>query len=290
MSDPQDPAALFDPRPCHLGEGPLWHPGRGQLFWFDILGKALLSRQDGAALEWSFEEHVSAAGWVDDQTLLIASETGLSLFDIGTGGQEHLAALEADNPVTRSNDGRADPWGGFWIGTMGKAAEPGAGAIYRYYRGEIRRVFGQITIPNAICFSPDGGWLYFTDTPRRTIWRQRLRDVDGWPEAEPPETFVDLTGERLNPDGAVVDQSGCLWNAQWGAARVACYTPDGGFARALPFPARQISCPAFGGEGLRTLFATSARDGLRPGTEADGQTFTLPLDLVAGQREHRVRP
>jgi len=288
MTDPRDPAAtLFDPRPCRLGEGPLWHPGRDQLFWFDILGKRLLSRQDGAALDWSFEEHVSAAGWVDDDTLLIASETGLSLFDIATGGQQHLAALEADNPLTRSNDGRADPWGGFWIGTMGKAAEPGAGAIYRYFRGEIRRVFDAITIPNAICFPPDGGWLYFSDTPRRTIWRQRLRDEDGWPEADPPEVFIDLTGEGLNPDGAVVDRDGRLWNAQWGVARIACYGLDGRFERAIPFAASQISCPAFGGPGLQTLFATSARDGLNPATAADGQTFAAALDL-AGQREHRV--
>jgi len=203
--------------------------------------------QDGAALEWSFEEHVSAAGWVDDDTLLIASETGLGLFDIATGRQQRLAALEAETSVTRSNDGRADPWGGFWIGTMGKAAEPGAGAIYRYFRGEIRRVFDRITIPNAICFSPDGDWLYFTDTPRRTIWRQRLRDADGWPAPEAPESFVDLTGAGLNPDGAVVDRDGRLWNAQWGPPGSPAMDPTAGSNRRFPSrPARSPARPSAG--------------------------------------------
>ena len=235
--------------------------------------------------EWQFDEHVSAAGWVDADRLLIASETALFLFDLETGTRRDLVPLEADNLVTRSNDGRADPWGGFWIGTMGRNAEEKAGAIYRYYRGELRCLFDGITISNAICFSPDRATAYFTDTRSRRIMRQPL-GKDGWPEGE-STVFVDLTGEGLNPDGAVVDAEGCLWNAQWGAARVARYGPDGRFLSAIPFPARQMTCPAFGGDGLRRLFATSATQGLSEKATADGQTFATEVD-VAGQAEHRV--
>ena len=276
---------VHDPRACRLGEGPLWHPERRQLFWFDILGKRLLSRDGTAQREWQFDEHVSAAGWVDADRLLIASETALFLFDLETGTRRDLVPLEADNLVTRSNDGRADPWGGFWIGTTGRNAEEKAGAIYRYYRGELRCLFDGITISNAICFSPDRATAYFTDTRSRRIMRQPL-GKDGWPEGE-STVFVDLTGEGLNPDGAVVDAEGCLWNAQWGAARVARYGPDGRFLSAIPFPARQMTCPAFGGDGLRRLFATSATQGLSEKATADGQTFATEVD-VAGQAEHRV--
>lgn len=291
--DPVPTASLFDDRRCTLGEGPLWHPGRAQLFWFDILGRRLLSRspdrQHDNTQEWHFDEYVSAAGWTGQDSLLIASQTALWHFDIGTGHHEKILPLEADNPVTRSNDGRADPWGGFWIGTMGKALEHGAGAIYRYYQGELRQVFDKITISNAICFSPEGHWVYFTDTPRQTIWRQALRSADGWPAATEPEIFIDLRSERLNPDGAVVDSTGCLWNAQWGASRVACYGPDGSFSHAVSFAASQISCPAFGGAELQTLFATSATEGLPDASgSADGQTFALRLE-VTGQSEHQIR-
>ncbi len=120
-------ATLWDDRACKLGEGPLWHPERKQLFWFDILGQKLLTRTDSGPIEWHFDEIVSAAGWVDDSTLLIASETALFTFDLNSAESEFIAPLEADTPATRSNDGRADPWGGFWIGTMSKTAETGAG-------------------------------------------------------------------------------------------------------------------------------------------------------------------
>jgi len=279
-------AQVFDPRRCALGEGPLWHPEREQLFWFDILAKRLLTRDEDGPRHWQFGEHVSAAGWIDRDTLLIASETALFRFDIETGEQAHVAPLEADNPVTRSNDGRADPFGGFWIGTMGKAAEPGAGAIYRFFEGRVERLFAGITISNAICFSPDGRFAYFTDTPKRRIQRQKLDDA-GWPVGA-PELFVDLSRDRLNPDGAVVDAEGCLWNAQWGAGRVARYGPDGSFLTAIALPATQVSCPAFGGPGLTTLFATSASEGIDAPAADDGLTFSVETGIV-GQAEHRVK-
>ncbi|MGV6849651.1 MAG: SMP-30/gluconolactonase/LRE family protein [Marinibacterium sp.] len=276
---------LFDDRVCDLGEGPIWHPRRRQLFWFDILGRRLMSRHGDARLEWRFDDHVSAAGWVDDDTLLIASEIGLFTFDLRQGTRADIAPLEADNPVTRSNDGRADPFGGFWIGTMGKRAEPGAGAIYRYYKGRVERLCSALTIPNAICFSPDGSIACFTDTPTRRILRQPL-DGDGWPKG-PAETFIDLTGDGLNPDGAVIDAEGCLWNAQWGAGRVARYDPKGRFLSEIAFPAGQMSCPAFGGDDLKTLFTTSATEGLSAPKAQEGCVFAVHTG-IAGQPEHRV--
>ncbi len=278
-------ASPFDHRPCDLGEGPLWHPERGQLFWFDILGKRLLTVENGAPREWQFDGHVSAAGWVDRDRLLIATETGLILFDLDSGAEHPVAAIEADNPVTRSNDGRADPWGGFWIGTMGKDFEPYAGSIWRWHRGRLRRLFDRITVPNAICFSPDRRWACFTDTWSRRVMRQAL-GADGWPEGE-PELFLDLREERLNPDGAVMDAEGCFWVAQWGAGRVARYSPEGTFLSAVEVPARQASCPAFGGTDLTRLFITSARMGLTDPGPDDGLTFAADVG-IRGQAEHRV--
>ncbi len=274
---------VFSDALCALGEGPLWHPERKQLFWFDILGKRMFSKGDSGGGGWQFEEQYSAAGWVDRNTLLMASATGFWRFDIATAKQEHIADLEADNPVTRSNDGRADPQGGFWIGTMGLQAEAYAGAIYRYYRGEVRQLFDRITISNSICFAPDGRNAYFTDTHSRRIQKVAL-DAEGWPDGD-PEVFLDLRTEELNPDGSVVDANGNLWNAQWGASRVACYSPQGQFLRAIDVPASQATCPAFGGSDLSTMFVTSAADGVHE--DAAGMTFFARMD-VKGQAEHRV--
>ncbi|MHA6344838.1 SMP-30/gluconolactonase/LRE family protein [Roseivivax sp. CAU 1761] len=277
---------IFSDTVCELGEGPLWHPWEDALYWFDILRGRLHRRQtEGAEQHWSFDRAVSAAGWVESGRLLIASETDLFLFDTASGEEESLVPLAADAPDLRSNDGRADPMGGFWIGTMAKDGRSGAGAIYRYFRGELRRLYDRLTIPNAICFCPEGRYAYFTDTPTMIIRRVAL-DHEGWPKGD-PETFVDLSPEGLRPDGAVIDSRGNLWNAQWGAGRVACYNPEGKFMTAAGLAAGQVSCPAFGGPELNILFVTSAADGAPQDDPLAGVTFSVPMGFT-GQREHRV--
>jgi sugar lactone lactonase YvrE len=276
---------LFDDRICALGEGAFWHPLRQQFFWFDILNSKLLTRTDDGPQEWQMTEMCSAAGWIDADTLLIASETALFRFDLRTGSRSDLCALEADNPVTRSNDGRADPWGGFWIGTMGKGAQPEAGSIYRYFGGELRRIVRDITIPNAICFAPDQRCAYYADTDAQKIWRQRL-DATGWPEGA-PQLFRDLTPEGIFPDGAVTDAAGNLWNAQWGSGRVACYDAGGTFVTALEVPAGQSSCPAFGGAELGDLYVTTAAVGDKG--EGVGKTYRITGTGIEGRAEPQVR-
>lgn len=271
---------VHDPRVCALGEGPLWHPDLETLFWFDILGKKLLC-EDGR--DWQFEEHVSAAGWIDTEHLLIASESKLFRFNLASGVSKDIVALEADNPATRSNDGRTDPWGGFWIGTMGKNAEPGAGAIYRMYQGKLRKLFGEITISNSICFSPDRKFAYATDSTTGIILKIPLDD-DGFPVGD-IGVLVDLSSDGLTPDGSVVAADGSLLNAQWGAGRVARYSESGDFIEAFDLPTDQITCPAFGGPDLTTLFATSASHGIDQ-SEA-GKTFAVAT-TIAGQKEYQV--
>lgn len=294
MTDLSLPAAgLFDDRPCDLGEGAFWHPVRKQLFWFDITGGRLLSRDAAGPREWRFDGPVSAAGWIDEDTLLLAASGALLRFDIPSGRSEPVARLDCAGGQLRPNDGRADPWGGFWIGTMGHAAEPQAGAIWRWHRGEMRRLFDRITIPNAICFTPDGGHACFTDTPGRIIFRQPL-DSRGWPRGA-PEPWLDLRGPELNPDGAVIDAAGRLWLAQWGAGRVAAHGPEGRFLGAVAVGAPHASCPAFGGATLSTLHVTTARQGMDANalaaTPQAGMSFAADLAAqgVRGQAEHRVQ-
>ncbi len=283
-------STVFDDRPCELGEGPLWHPHRRQLFWFDILGKRLMTREGDAQKEWVFDEHVSAAGWVDHDNLLVASETGLWRYSLISGEKVLVVPLEADNPTTRSNDGRADPWGGFWIGTMGKHAETGAGSIYRFWKGELRRLVPDVTISNAICFAPDHACAYYADTKSRKVMRWGLNPETGWPDGD-AAVFLDLNQDGLNPDGAVVDVAGNIWIAQWGASRVAAYDPSGQFLQAVAIDAGQTSCPAFGGNDFTTLFCTTARNGLsaeRLNTQpTNGMTFAAD-GAGKGQPEHRV--
>jgi sugar lactone lactonase YvrE len=280
---------VFDDRRCELGEGPLWHPLRQQLIWFDITGKRMLSRTKTGPLEWALDEMTSAAGWISREELLVASETGLYRFNLETGTRTLVATLEADLPDNRSNDGRADPQGGFWIGTLGKVhggGHPPKGAIYRFYRGELRKLFAPIAISNSISFAPDGTSACFSDTLTGQVMRVAL-DSAGWPRGK-PEVYLDLRAQGLNPDGAVIDTTGVMWLAEWGAARVAAYAPDGQFLRAVTFDAPHTSCPAFGGD---TLYCTTALQGMDPTARAArpdaGKTF-MAKGIAQGQEEHQV--
>lgn len=281
---------VYDETVTSLGEGPLWHPRRGQLYWFDIHGSALLTRENGQSRKWQFDENVSAAGWVDDTHLLVASETRLFRFSVETGASEDVIGLEADNPETRSNDGRADPWGGFWIGTMAKHERTPDGAFYRYYRGELRKLYDGLTITNACCFSPDRRYAYFCDTTTNKVQRVALNADDGWPAGE-PEIWLDLSHEPWWVDGAVIDADGNFWNAQWNGWRVACYGPDGSFLREVKVNGAHSSCPAFGGKDLTTLFVTTAggrvTDEDRAKSADHGKVF-YEENVARGQAEHRV--
>lgn len=276
---------ILDDRRCELGEGPLWHPGRHQLFWFDITGRRLLTRKGAEAQEWHFAEMVSAAGWIGTDELLIASEHGLFRFDLATGDREPVAHFPT-GPGIRSNDGRADRQGGFWASTMGKGAEPGAGAIWRWYRGQMRRLFDGISIPNAICFAPDGRTAHFADTAMQRVYRVAL-DADGWPAGE-PDLYLDLAPQDLNPDGAVIDAAGRMWLALWGAGGVASFAPDGTPGPRVSFDAPHTTCPALGGT---TLYCTSALQGLDAAARAahpgSGMTHAAP-DVALGLAEPQV--
>lgn len=282
-------AEVFDDRLCQLGEGPLWHPARRSLIWFDITAGRLLERQGPHQRYWQFDGPVSAAAVLQGGGLLVASHVALIHFDLETGLSEVLRPLEADRTETRSNDGRSDPWGGFWIGTMGRKITPELGAIYRSYGGELRKVQDKITIPNAICFAPDRSCVYFTDTPKRVIWRQPL-DEAGWPAAE-PEVFVDLANANGTPDGAICDLDGYIWSARWGSGEIVRHSPTGQIDEIIAVPASQVTCPAFGGADGRSLYCTTAREGLSEDvlrTEPlAGATFRL-LDDVPGHFEPEV--
>ena len=274
---------------CSLGEGPLWHPVREQLYWFDIHGRGFHTLENGTTRSWSFDEDVSAAGWVDDTHVLMATESRLLRFNVENGDQEDILPLEADDPETRSNDGRADPYGGFWIGTMPKHERTPTGKFYRFYKGQITPLFDGITIPNAICFTPDKKQAYFVDTIDNQMKRVSL-DEEGWPVGE-PEVWLDLAGQPFGADGAVIDADGNIWNAQWDGWRVACYSPDGTLLRDIPINAAHTSCPAFGGPDLTTLYCTTAAgrvsDEDRERSQDHGKVF-FEEGVAKGQAEHRV--
>jgi sugar lactone lactonase YvrE len=286
------PTTILSDERCHLGEGATYDTATDTAWWFDILEGRLFEAHlpSGRIDVHQLGRMASALARIDTKRQLIAAEDGLYIRTIGDGTMSLYRPLEADNSLTRSNDGRTHASGTFWIGTMGRKAEARAGVIYALHRGEILRLFPGITIPNAICFSPDGTVGYFADTAENVLHRVSLDPQTGLPRGE-PEILLRHVGIG-GLDGAVVDVDGLIWNARWGGGCVDVYSPRGEHLRSLHVPARQTSCPAFVGPDLSRLLVTSAWEGMDDAARAAdpqaGCTFLLEVN-ACGRSEPNVR-
>ncbi len=275
-------ADLFVDSRCELGEGPFWHPLLERLFWFDILNQTMLSATpDGHIVDRvTFPDRASAAAVIDRDNLAVAVSGMLTRYNLVTDERAPIFPIEADKPHNRTNDSRVDPSGGFWIGTMGRKAEKASGSVQQYRAGKMTPIMSDITIPNAICFSPDGRFAYHTDAGAE-IKRCRIDPETGLPISE-WETFSALKGVG-GADGAVVDTEGYVWNARWGAGVVIRFSPDGEVDTVVDLPVSQPSCPAFGGKDGKTLYITTAREHMSAEQlerePLSGSVFVVELDV-----------
>ncbi|RKF17401.1 SMP-30/gluconolactonase/LRE family protein [Alginatibacterium sediminis] len=279
------PSEIMSHPRCTLGEGPIWHPTQQRFYWVDIPEKRLYC-QSSELKFWQFEQMPSAIAWVDEQWIVIAMESGLYRFDSLSDSTDLslLVAFDHDSQQYRSNDGRADPWGGFWISTLSLDEIQGEGKIYRFYQGKLQLIVDGLTIPNGICFSADKQWGYYADSPSSKIYRVKLNPDDG-SFLESAQVFVDRSEEQLIPDGAIIDANNQLWTTHWGSSEIVCYSSDGQLIKTIKTDAIQPTCPAFGGNNLQDLFVTSASIGLNERcTQADGQVLKL-FDCGQGKPE-----
>lgn len=286
------PISVLSAERCHLGEGPTYDAATDTAWWFDIRERRLFEHRfaDGRTVIHGLPNMASALARIDDERQLIVTDAGLYVRQIADGRLELFIALEADNPATRSNDSRVHSSGTFWIGTMGRQAEQGAGAIYALHRGRITRLYPDITIPNAICFAPDGDVGYFADSATNVLYRVPLDAATGLPVGEPAVLIRHRGAGGI--DGAIVDADGLIWNARWGGGCIDIYDPSGKRLRSLRVPASQSSCPAFVGRDFSRVLVTSAWQDMdeaqRAADPGHGQTFLLDA-AARGRAEPDVR-
>ena len=308
-----DPSApVFEPLPIApslLGESPLWHPDEGVLYWCDIPGRRL-NRWDPTRREhrqWACETEPACCAPLLGGGLLLAMRDGLWRFDTGfdpatTAGQDgrtRLAAPPYDAARERFNDGKADPQGRFWAGTIFEPRTAPKAALYRYGGRKLDRVAGDITTSNGLAWSPDGRTMYWADTKAHVV---RAYDFDGaegslsrgreFIRFEPRGEGQPLDDYAGRPDGAAVDSEGAYWVAMFEGQQLLRLAPDGRVLQALALPVRCPTMPCFGGADLRTLYITTSREN-RPAEELERQplagcVLSLRVD-VPGLPAHFVR-
>jgi sugar lactone lactonase YvrE len=246
-----------------LGEGPVWDIATGTLHWVDIRAPAVhrLDPADGTQQSWLMPDVVGALALRERGGLLVALRTGLSFFDPASGTFTEVARLAAAGEGHRFNDGKCDPRGRFWVGSMHDREPAPVGSLYCLEPdGTCTPRLGGIAIPNSLAWSPDGSVMYFADSPTRVIYAFAFDLASG--QLGERRVFATITEGSGVPDGSTVDAEGFLWNAEHGGARLVRYAPDGRIDRIVPLPVSQPTCCGFGGADLRTLYVTSASEGL----------------------------
>ncbi len=275
---------VLDPTQMLLGEGPSFDPITNSLCWLNILGKELheLDTASGKKTVHALPFMASVVARIDEKRQLLASDEGLFIRDRATGDLFLHSDFEPGKPGNRSNDGRVHQSGALWIGTMGKKAENGAGAIYHVAKGVVTKLFDSISIPNAICFSPDGATGYYVDTKVNKFMSIPLDPATGLPNGQ-AKVLIDQAGQDGGMDGAICDADGTIWNARWGMGAVDRYSPTGTHLDRYQVPAKQTTCPVFFGANANRLAVTSACEGLDEATiKANplyGATFDLGIEV-----------
>jgi sugar lactone lactonase YvrE len=249
---------------AELGEGPVWVE-RHQALWFTDIKKRQIHRFDPASGEqasWYAPEHVGFALPAAGGGFVTGLKSGLHHFDERSGAFRLVASVEGDVPGNRINDGTVDPSGRLWFGTMDNEEAEETGAIYRLADdGSVVHSGGECCITNGPAVSPDGRTLYHVDTLRGIVY---ACDVEEDGSLARRRIFCEIDRREGYPDGPSVDAEGCLWiglYSGWSARR---YSPEGELIGTVRFPVSNVTKIAFGGHDLRTAFATTARQGLKP--------------------------
>lgn len=260
MTAPAHPFEIVHDAMALTGEAPIWDARRGTLWWLDIQGQRLLGYRPGLAphAPVPLPGMPGLIALASDGNLVLGLEDGLHLFVPERRSLSPIAAVEADRPQNRLNDGKPDRDGRLWFGSMDKTGTGGAvGALYcRHPDGRLDRVLEGITVPNAIAIAPEGTTLYFADSPDRQII---AFDLDRRTGALSGRRVFARYPEGEKPDGACLDSEGGLWVAVIDGWRVDHFTADGALAASYPTPVARPTMPAFGGPDMRTLFVTSQR-------------------------------
>lgn len=263
-----------------IGESPVWDEDTGSLWWVDIL-RGELHRSDvvsGENRSWRVPTALGAIALRAGGGFVAAAGDGFCLLDPDADasfsaplrwlwregmpdGSDVPPSGWPNGQPARMNDGKCDPAGRFWAGTMTIDRTPGASHLYRLDPdGTVHAALDGVTLSNGMAWSPNGTTMYYIDTGQRTVDAFDFDVADG--VAHGRRTLIAVEDGAGNPDGMTVDAEGSLWVALARGAAIRRYSPAGRLDRILTMPVQKVTSCTFGGPGLRTLFVTTACVGL----------------------------
>jgi sugar lactone lactonase YvrE len=276
-----------------VGECPLWHDVESALYWVDINGLTVnrVHPASGKFSSWKMASEPSAIAADGDNNLVVATRLGFVRLNTTTGEIADICPAPYDTAITRFNDGRVDPAGRFWVGTMYEPRDKPAAEMYVLERDTLRLAWsGNMTNSNGLAWTPDGRTMFHADTTSHRIDCYDF-DLATGAVANGRKLVVFSTDKNAadyggRPDGAAVDAEGNYWVAMFEGGRLLKLSPEGELLREIALPVRCPTAVAFGGADLHTLYITSASHGRSAAEIAQypltGKVLCMRVD-VAGQ-------
>jgi len=244
-----------------LGEGAIWNPKTGELLWINITGKILnfYNPKTENNKEMFTGQMIGTVVPTETGKVLVALQNGIYQFDPKTGTKNLIVDPEENLPDNRFNDGKCDPGGRFWAGTMSTKDEMNAGALYRLNAdSSIYKMVENVSTSNGIVWSLDKTKMYYIDTPTQNVVAYNYNNETG--NISSPQVAIEIPEEIGSPDGMTIDAEGNVWIALWGGSAVACWNPESGkLLQTIKVPAKNVTSCAFGDDDLGTLYITTAR-------------------------------
>lgn len=285
--------------PMLVGESALWHEVESALYWVDIEGLTVnrLHAASGKFTSWKMGSNPSALAIDDNNCLVVATRQGLLRLNTTDGTEVALTDAPYDTGKARFNDGRVDPRGRFWIGTIYEPRDSESAEMYVFERDALRQAWsGGMTNSNGLAWSLDGATMYHADTTSHRVdvydydietgHHTNRRNLITFPTDKKAADYIG------RPDGATMDSEGNYWVAMFEGGRVLCIAPNGEIVRQVMLPVRCPTSVAFGGTDLRTLYITSASHGRSAEELAEyplsGKVLSIKMD-VSGREEPEYR-
>ena len=289
----------FTTEPSALGESPFWHPDEHMLYWADIPGRKLLRADavSGKVDSWVMPTEPGCIAPAASGGLVIALRDGIYRAPVWGSGMRLLHRFAHDTTTTRFNDGKADPLGRFWAGTIFEPRTAPAAELFALdCRGgrvpQVQHMAGNATVANGLAWSPDNQTVYWSDTLDHVI---RAWDWDAENNAmanprvfqrfppKPASWHSGMAGYGGRPDGAAVDSLGNYYAAMFEGKRLLKFAPSGALLAEIDTPVQCPTMPCFGGADLCTLYITTARENRPPAELAQmpqsGCVFFLRVEV-----------
>jgi sugar lactone lactonase YvrE len=244
-----------------VGECPRWHPLEKALYWVDIYEPSLnrFDPRTGENRKWPMPERIGCFGFRRGGGFIAGMQSGIFLVDVEKEVTTHrIFAYEPGNPESRFNDGRCDPGGRFWAGTMNESMDKRVGALFRVDHDlKCTKMVDHLIVPNGMAFSPDGRTMYHSDSRQDYVFAWDFNAATG--DIANQRIFLAMDIQEGRPDGAAVDAEGYYWICHIGGWHLARYSPEGKIDRVIGIPVQRPTMCAFGGPDLKTLYITTAK-------------------------------